>query len=86
MASRFVVADNNVIEELKTSSENSYTRKSTILWVGVFKKWAALAIKRNIGEWRHTRFKNLTSSQLTYEYILPSILTSNRTVPRKIKV
>jgi hypothetical protein len=86
MASRFVVADNNVIEELKTSSENSYTRKSTILWVGVFKKWAALAIKRNIDEWRHTRFKNLTSSQLTYEYILPSILTSNRTVPRKIKV
>ena len=47
MASRFVVADNNVIEELKTSSENSNTRKSTILWVGVFKKWAAL---RNIGE------------------------------------
>ena len=30
MASRFVVADNNVIEELKTSSENSNTRKSTI--------------------------------------------------------
>jgi hypothetical protein len=47
MASRFVVADNDVIEELKTSSENSYTGKSTNLWVGVFKKWPAL---RNIGE------------------------------------
>ena len=42
MASRFVVAD-NVIKELKTSSENSNTRKSTILynnstilWDGVF--------------------------------------------------
>ena len=42
MASLFVVGDNNVIEELKTSSENSTTRKSTNLWVGVFKKWAAL--------------------------------------------
>ena len=47
MASRFVVADNDVIEELKTCSENSNTRKSTNLWVGVFRKWAAL---RNIGE------------------------------------
>jgi hypothetical protein len=47
MASRFVVANNDVIEELKTSNENSNTRKSTNLWVGVFKKWAAL---RNIGE------------------------------------
>jgi hypothetical protein len=52
---------------IKISSENSNTRKSTILWVGVFKKWAAL---RNIGEDMETyctRFKNLTSSQLTYE-------------------
>ena len=41
MASRrFVVAD-NVSEELKTSSENTNTGKSTNLWVGVFKKWAA---------------------------------------------
>ena len=48
MASRFVVADNDVIEELKTSSENSNTRKSTnSIWIGVIKKWAAL---RKIGE------------------------------------
>jgi hypothetical protein len=47
MASRFVVADNDVIEELKMSSQNLNTRKSTSLLVGVFKKWAAL---RNIGE------------------------------------
>jgi hypothetical protein len=40
MASRFVVGD-NVIEELKTSSENLNTRKSTNVWVGIFKKWAA---------------------------------------------
>jgi hypothetical protein len=32
----------SIIEELKTSSENSTTGKSTNLWVGVFKKWAAL--------------------------------------------
>ena len=67
MASRFVVADNDVIEELKTSSENLNTRKRTNLLVGVFKKLAARAALRNIGEkaktWRHTRFKNLTSSQ-----------------------
>jgi hypothetical protein len=33
MASRFVVADNDVIAELKPSSEKSYTRKSTNWWV-----------------------------------------------------
>jgi hypothetical protein len=38
MASRFVVA--HVIEELKTSSENSNIGKSTNLWIGVFKKLA----------------------------------------------
>ena len=31
IASRFVVADNDVSEELKTSSENLNTRKSTNL-------------------------------------------------------
>ena len=41
MASRFVVAD-DVIEELKTCSENLNTRKSTNLLIKVFKKWAAL--------------------------------------------
>jgi hypothetical protein len=41
MASRFV------IEELKTSSQNSNTRKSTILWIEIFKKWVACF---NIGE------------------------------------
>jgi hypothetical protein len=71
MASRFVVADNDIIEELKTSSENLNTRKSTNLLpllVGVFKKWAGRAALRNIGEDMETyKFKNLTSSQLTYE-------------------
>jgi hypothetical protein len=70
MASRFVVVD-DVIEELKTSSENLNTRKRTNLLVEVFKKLAGRAALRNIGEkaktWRHTMFKNLTSSQLTYE-------------------
>jgi hypothetical protein len=42
MASRFVVADNDVLKELKTSSEKLNTRKSTNLLVGVIKKWAAL--------------------------------------------
>ena len=42
MDSRFVVADNDFIEELKTSSENLNTRKSTYLLVGLFKKWIAL--------------------------------------------
>jgi hypothetical protein len=70
MASRFVGADNDVIEELKTS-ENLNTRKSTNLLVGVFKKLAGRAALRNIGEkaktWKHTRFKNITNAQITYE-------------------
>ena len=47
MVSRFVEADNDLIEEFQNSSENVNTRKSIILWVGVFKKWAVL---RNVGE------------------------------------
>jgi hypothetical protein len=47
IAIKTIVADNEVIEESKTSIENSNTEKSTNLWVGIFKKWAAL---RNIGE------------------------------------
>jgi hypothetical protein len=70
MASRFVGADNDVIQELKTS-ENLNTRKSTNLLVGVFKKLAGRAALRNIGEkaktWRRTRFKNITNAQLTYD-------------------
>ena len=50
MASRFVVTDNDVIEELKTSIKNWNTRKSTNLLVGVFKKLAVRAALRNIGE------------------------------------
>ena len=42
MAARFVIASDDVINNLKTSSENKNTRKSTNLWVGIFKKWAAL--------------------------------------------
>jgi hypothetical protein len=41
------VAHIGAIEELKTSIENSNTRKGTSLWIGVTKKWAAL---RNICE------------------------------------
>jgi hypothetical protein len=37
MASRFVVEDTDVIEELKSCSENLNTRKSTNLLVGVFR-------------------------------------------------
>ena len=47
MASRFIEADSDLIQELKTSSEISNTRKSTHFWVGVFKKWAAF---RSVGE------------------------------------
>ena len=50
MASRFVVTDNDVIEELKTSRENLNTRKRTNVLVGVFKKWAGRVALRNIGE------------------------------------
>lgn len=47
MASRFVEANNEEIEELKISSDNVNTKKSTIFWVGIFQKWAVL---RNVSE------------------------------------
>jgi hypothetical protein len=66
MASRFVVVDNDVIEELKTSSENLNTRKSTNLLVGVFKKWAGRAALRNIGEDMETyEIQKLDTTDLT---------------------
>jgi hypothetical protein len=57
VASRFVVADNVVIEELKPSSEILNTRKSTSLFVGVFKKWTALIKehRRRHGDIRDSR-------------------------------
>jgi hypothetical protein len=56
MASRFVVADNDVTEELKTSSENLYTRKSTHLWVGVIKKMGSIKEhRRRHGDIRGSR-------------------------------
>ena len=66
MASRFLVGDNDVIEELKTSSEyvTMHYRKCTNLLVGVFTKLAG-SIQED--RRRHTRFKNLTSSQFSYE-------------------
>ena len=38
---RFLVANDETIEELKRSSENKNTRKSTGNWMNVFRKWAA---------------------------------------------
>jgi hypothetical protein len=67
MASRFVVADNDVIEELKTSSENLNTRKSTNVLVEVFKKWAGRAALRNIGE--DQRHRNIDNCGGRYSYI-----------------
>jgi hypothetical protein len=65
MASRFLVGDNDVIEELKTSGENSNTRKSTNLWVGLFKKRAAL---RKIGEDMET-YLTLPQSLVIFELL-----------------
>ena len=39
MASRFVIVDEEYIQELKDKSENENTRKSTEYWNKVFKKW-----------------------------------------------
>ena len=40
MASRFINVDDKMIEELKSSSENANTKKSTEYWTGIFRKWA----------------------------------------------
>ena len=39
MASRFEVADEEYIEELKDKSENENRKNSTEWWKNVFKKW-----------------------------------------------
>jgi hypothetical protein len=72
MVSRLVVRDDDFIEELKTSSENLTTRKSTNLWVGVFKKWAAL---RKIGEDMETYdVQELDKFTIYLRIILPSMI------------
>jgi len=40
MASRFVEADEQFIEELKQGSENRNTKRSTDYWTGIFRQWA----------------------------------------------
>ena len=40
MASRFVEADEEFIEELKNTSENKNTKRSTGYWTNIFQQWA----------------------------------------------
>ena len=39
LSSRFSLATANVIEELKNSSKNENTTKSTLFWLSVGRKW-----------------------------------------------
>ena len=45
---RFLVANDETIEELKRSSENKNTRKGTENWMNVVRKWAAK--RENVNE------------------------------------
>ena len=40
MASRFVEADEEFIEELKNTSENKNTKRSRDYWTNIFQQWA----------------------------------------------
>ena len=40
MASRFVAADEEFIEELRNTSENKNTERSTDYWTNIFQQWA----------------------------------------------
>ena len=40
MASRFVDTDEEFIEELRNTSENKNTNKSTDYWTNIFQQWA----------------------------------------------
>jgi hypothetical protein len=63
VADRFDIASEDVIEDLKTSSENKNTRKSTNLCVGVFKKWAAVRkLEQNLETYDVQELDNVLSS------------------------
>ena len=40
MASRFVETDEEFIEELRNTSENKNTKRSTDYWTKIFQQWA----------------------------------------------
>ena len=42
MASRFVEADEEFIEELKNTSENKNIKRSTDYWTNIFQQWARM--------------------------------------------
>ena len=42
MAFRFIEADEELIELLKSGSENKNTKRSTDYWKGIFEKWARI--------------------------------------------
>ena len=42
MASRFVEADDEFIEELRNTSENKNTKRSTDYWTNIFQEWAKM--------------------------------------------
>ena len=38
--SRFVVSNETLLEQLKENAANNNTKKSTLTWINVYKKWA----------------------------------------------
>ena len=46
MASRFVEADEEFIEELRNTSENKNTKRSTDYWTNIFQQWAKMRGKK----------------------------------------
>ena len=42
MACRFIEADEELVEVLKTESENKNSKRSTDYWKGIFEKWAEI--------------------------------------------
>ena len=46
MAFRFIEADEEVIELLKSGGENKNTKRSTDYWKGIFEKWARIRGKK----------------------------------------
>ena len=58
MASRFVEADEEFIEELRNTSENKNTKRSTDYWTNIFQQWEKTRGK--MSNLKDTKYQSLT--------------------------
>jgi len=67
MASHFVEANEEFIEELRNTSENKNTKRSTDYWTNIFQQWAKMRGK--ISNLKAMKYQSLTKPSIILPFM-----------------